>query len=243
VARHGAGTERIEAVLTESLDPLPIFRLDSDSASRTGAHVEILRRFDAADRGVLLGTQMVAKGHDFPDVVLGVVLDGDSSLRFPDFRAEERTFALVAQLAGRSGRGRAPGTVLVQTLAPDSPAIAFAARHDAPGFLASELERRRALRYPPYAHLVRIVCAADEAGPADRAIESLASGLRDTVPEGTDVLGPAPLFRLKGKLRRHLLLKTGDRSGTVAAVNALVEELAAGRAFSRVSVSVDVDPQ
>jgi primosomal protein N' (replication factor Y) len=243
VARHGAGTERIEAVLAESLDPLPIFRLDSDSASRTGAHVEILRRFDAAERGVLLGTQMVAKGHDFPDVVLGVVLDGDSSLRFPDFRAEERTFALVAQLAGRSGRGRAPGTVLVQTLAPDSPAIAFAARHDAPGFLASELERRRALRYPPYAHLVRIVCAADEAGPADRAIESLASGLRDSVPEGTDVLGPAPLFRLKGKLRRHLLLKAGDRSGTVAAVGALVEELAAGRAFSRVSVSVDVDPQ
>ena len=103
----------------------------------------------------LLGTQMVAKGHDFPEVVLGVILDADATLRFPDFRAEERTFALVAQLAGRSGRGAAGGRVLVQTLAPDAPSIAAAARHDAPGFLTSELERRRALGYPPFAQLIR----------------------------------------------------------------------------------------
>ena len=112
---------------------------------------------------------MVAKGHDFPDVTLGVVLDADATLRFPDFRAEERTFAIVAQLAGRAGRGPAGGRVLVQTLAPDAPAIRFAARHDSAGFLASELARREALRYPPFAELIRVVCSSRESGAADAA--------------------------------------------------------------------------
>ena len=115
--------------------------------------------------GLLLGTQMVAKGHDFPDVTLGVVLDADSTLRFPDFRAEERTFALIAQLAGRAGRGPQGGRVLVQTRSPDAPSIDAAARHDADGFLAGELERRRALRYPPFADLIRVVRSALDAAP------------------------------------------------------------------------------
>ena len=118
LARYGAGTERLATLLDEAVTPLPVFRLDSDTTGRGGAHVEILRRFEQAPSGVLVGTQMVAKGHDFPDVVLSVVLDADATLRFPDFRAEERTFALVAQLAGRSGRGERGGRVLVQTLAP-----------------------------------------------------------------------------------------------------------------------------
>ena len=113
---------------------------------------------------MLVGTQMVAKGHDFPDVSLGVVLDADQTLRFPDFRAEERTFALITQLAGRTGRGALASRVLVQTLAPDARPIGFATRHDSDGFIADELERRRALSYPPYASLIRIVCSAhDEA--------------------------------------------------------------------------------
>ena len=107
LARHGVGTERLATLLGEAAAPLPVFRLDSDSAAGVGGHLRILRRFDEAESGVLVGTQMVAKGHDFPDVVLSVVLDADATLRFPDFRAEERTFALVSQLAGRSGRGGA----------------------------------------------------------------------------------------------------------------------------------------
>jgi primosomal protein N' (replication factor Y) len=112
---------------------------------------------------------MVAKGHDFPDVTLGVVLDADSTLRFPDFRAEERTFALIAQLAGRAGRGPRGGRVLVQTATPDAPSIVAAARHDSDGFLAGELARRKALRYPPFADLVRVVCSAPDAAPARAA--------------------------------------------------------------------------
>jgi primosomal protein N' (replication factor Y) (superfamily II helicase) len=146
VARHGAGTERIQRELTDALgDPgFPVLRLDADSVGSTD-RARTLQRFQSAGAGLLVGTQMVAKGHDFPDVTLGVVLDADQTLRFPDFRAEERTFALVTQLAGRAGRGAVAGRVLVQTLAPAARSIAFAARHDADGFLADELARRKAL--------------------------------------------------------------------------------------------------
>jgi primosomal protein N' (replication factor Y) (superfamily II helicase) len=156
VARHGAGTERLEHDLAALGHE--VFRLDAD-VPNPGA---LLRRFEQASRGILVGTQMVAKGHDFPDVTLGVVVDADATLRFPDFRAEERTFALVAQLAGRAGRGPRGGRVLVQTLAPGAASIAAAAQHDADGFLSGELARREALRYPPFSHLIRIVCSAEQ---------------------------------------------------------------------------------
>src|SRR5207302_1647356 len=161
VARHGAGTERLEHELSVALDDggFPVFRLDADAVATRDGIARVLGRFESSPSGVLVGTQMVAKGHDFPDVSLGVVLDADATLRFPDFRAEERTFALVAQLAGRAGRG-VDGRVLVQTIAPQARAIVHAARHDSEGFLASELERRRALGYPPFSHLIRITSSA-----------------------------------------------------------------------------------
>src|SRR5213076_367031 len=165
VARHGTGTERLEAELREA--GLSAFRLDADVARAA----DVLRAFEQAPRGVLVGTQLVAKGHDFPDVTLGVVLDADATLRFPDFRAEERTFALVAQLAGRAGRGSAGGRVIVQALDPEARALRHAAAHDSEGFLAGELERRRLLRYPPFAHLIRVVCSCDAPGPEVEAAE------------------------------------------------------------------------
>ena len=119
---------------------------------------------------------MVAKGHDFPEVTLSAILDADATLRFPDFRADERTFAMVAQLAGRSGRGEAGGEVIVQTLAPDAASIAHAARHDSAGFLAEEIERRRALRYPPFSHLVRIVLKPSPEAAARSGRHRLATG-------------------------------------------------------------------
>jgi primosomal protein N' (replication factor Y) len=161
VARHGFGTERLEHELVAALGDgdYPIFRLDADVAGAKGRAAAVLGRFERAAAGVLVGTQMVAKGHDFVGVALGVVLDADATLRFPDFRAEERTFALIAQLAGRAGRGGTAGRVLVQTLAPNARSILAAARHDSEGFLAGELRRREALGYPPYGELIRIVCS------------------------------------------------------------------------------------
>jgi primosomal protein N' (replication factor Y) (superfamily II helicase) len=242
VARYGAGTERIEAELREVLD-VPVFRLDADTAATKDAVPELLARFHAAPAGLLLGTQMVAKGHDFPDVTLGVVLDADSTLRFPDFRAEERTFALIAQLAGRAGRGPQGGRVLVQTTAPDAPAIEAAARHDTDGFLAGELERRRALRYPPFADLIRVVASAEAPEPARAAGARIADAIAGAVGERSEILGPAPLFRLRGRERRQIVVKTTEREAAIRATAAAVEAAARDRSLRDVAFSVDVDPQ
>ena len=242
LARHGAGTERLEQVLIEALgEPgFPVFRLDADVAHSKDGAGKMLERFDAAPAGLLVGTQMVAKGHDFPEVTLGVVLDADQTLRFPDFRAEERTFSLVTQLAGRAGRGDAGGRVLVQTLAPDARAIRFAARHDTEGFLAGELERRRALGYPPFSSLIRIVCSSPDAAAATAAGTELRALI---APPNAQVLGPAPLFRLRGRARSQLVVKAGDRAAAITVVGEAVDSLTRSRARSGVNVSVDVDPQ
>ncbi len=235
VSRHGAGTERLAHDLQQIGHE--VFRLDADVAD-AGA---LLRRFEAARRGILVGTQMVAKGHDFPDVTLAVVVDADGTLRFPDFRAEERTFALVTQLAGRAGRGPAGGRVLVQTLSPGAPSIVAAAGHDADGFLRAELARREALRYPPFSSLIRIVCSAPEAAAVRAAAQALRAALGEI--DGAQILGPAPLFRLRGRERTQLVIKAGDRAAAVRAAGAAVDEVAADRTRRDVAYSVDVDPQ
>ena len=242
LARHGSGTERLERELAEAIgdSSFPIFRLDGSSSSGRRGAERVLSDFARAAAGVLVGTQMVAKGHDFPDVTLGVVIDADQTLRFPDFRAEERTFALVTQLAGRVGRGEDAGRVLVQTLAPEARSIALAARHDSDGFLALELRRREALAYPPYGSLIRVVCAS----PDGHEAHAMAARLRGPIADsGATVLGPAPLFRLRGRSRSQLVIKCRDRLSTVRAVGAAVDACAADAARRGVSVSVDPDPQ
>jgi len=243
LSRAGAGTELIESLLRERLAPMPVFRLDSDTAAERGAHARILARFGEAPSAVLVGTQMVAKGHDFPEVTLATILDADATLRFPDFRAEERTFAMVAQLAGRSGRGEAGGKVIVQTLAPGAASIEHACRHDSTGFLAGELERRRLLNYPPYSHLVRIGLAGEQETQVETAATAIAGELRQKLPRGTDLLGPAPMFRVRNRHRRRILLKAADRAATVAAVREVVDRLASERSLKGVALGVDVDPQ
>ncbi len=265
VARHGAGTERLQHELAAVLDDgtFPIFRLDADTAggapvpaalehaaaapaTRESAVSSLLRRFEAADCGVLIGTQMVAKGHDFPDVTLGVVLDADATLRFPDFRAEERTFALIAQLAGRVGRG-SEGRVLVQTIAPQARAIELASRHDSEAFLTSELERRLVLGYPPFSHLIRVVCSAEQSEAARKAAAAVRDALRARGGDGAGgaftVLGPAPLFRLRGRERESLVVKASSRLPAVQATGGAIQRVAGSREHHGVHFSVDVDPQ
>ena len=244
VARHGAGTERLESELLAALggDGFPVFRLDADSGGADRG-ASVLERFYDAPAGLMVGTQMIAKGHDFSDVGLGVVIDADQTLRFPDFRAEERTFALVTQLAGRVGRGggsRDAGRVLVQTSAPDARAITLAAKHDSDTFLRGELRRRGALGYPPFRTLIRVVCAsvdADAAWGTAAAIRALVDAPK------ADVLGPARLFALRGKFRSQLVIKAGEREAAIASVGAGVDRVAASRDHRGVAISVDVDPQ
>jgi primosomal protein N' (replication factor Y) (superfamily II helicase) len=240
VARYGAGTERLEAELGEALD-IPVFRLDADTSGAKDGVPALLARFAAAPVGLLVGTQMVAKGHDFPDVTLGVVVDADSTLRFPDFRAEERTFALIAQLAGRAGRGARGGHVLVQTTAPDAPAIVAAAQHDTRGFVTGELARRRSLDYPPFADLIRVICSADQPALPRAAAGEIAEAAAEA--RGAAVLGPAPLFRLRGRHRSQVVIKAHDRTAAIAAVRTAVDRAANRREYHDVAFSVDVDPQ
>jgi primosomal protein N' (replication factor Y) len=198
---------------------------------------EALDGFAAADRTVLIGTQMVAKGHHFPGVSLAAVVDADTGLALPDFRAEERTFQLVTQLAGRSGRD-APGKVIVQTFQPDATPLRYAARHDVGGFLAEELGRRREHVYPPFRHLISIVATAAEPEPAERLLRELKSEL------GTeDLLGPAPLLRLRGRHRAQLVAKTGAPRALATAAGRVLAAAAPAMRRAGVNAVVDVDPQ
>ncbi|HXV58931.1 MAG TPA: primosomal protein N', partial [Gaiellaceae bacterium] len=242
VARLGAGTEKLEEELAARVPELERFRLDADAAARPGRLAETLARFAASERGVLLGTQMVAKGHHFPGVALAAVVDADTAMALPDFRADERTFQLVTQLAGRSGRD-APGRVLVQTFQPDSRPVALAARHAVEEFLAEELERRRALGYPPFRHLVRIVVTGPDgaAGP-DRVLAELRAGL-ERAGVDCDLLGPAPLLRLRGRRRAQLLAKTGSPRAVASTAARLLAAAAPAMRRDGLTASVDVDPQ
>ena len=235
LARIGAGTQRLERELEAAIPDLKRFRLDADTVEHRGV-ADTLRAFSAATSAALIGTQMVAKGHHFAGVALAAVVDADAGLGLPDFRAEERTFQLLTQLAGRSGR-EAPGRVLVQTFQPDARAIELAARHDVAGFLAGELERRRELGYPPFKHLVRIVVAGTEPGRAEQVLAELKPGLPG------DVLGPAPLLRLRGRFRAQLVAKT-DRPRAVASTAArLLAAAAPAMRRHGLTAVVDVDPQ
>jgi primosomal protein N' (replication factor Y) (superfamily II helicase) len=237
VARLGAGTQRLERELRERVPGLARLRLDADTARKPGALVEALGRFADADRAVLLGTQMVAKGHHFGGVDLAAVVDADTGLALPDFRAEERTFQLLTQLAGRSGRG-APGRVLVQSFQPDSRPIALAARHDVARFLVDELERRRELGYPPFRHLVRVVASGPNGEGPRRLLEEIRARLADP-----DVLGPAPLLRLRGRQRAQLIAKTDQPRRIASGVADLLVAAAPAMRRAGLTAAVDVDPQ
>jgi primosomal protein N' (replication factor Y) len=239
LARIGAGTQRLEAELARRVPGLERIRLDADTAAGPRALHEALERFGRAPAAVLIGTQMVAKGHHFSGVAVAAVIDADTGLAFPDFRAEERTFQLVTQLAGRSGRD-APGVVLVQTFQPDATPLAFAARHDVTGYLAHELARREELGYPPFRHLVALVVSGPVPDAPLRALEELREALR--LP-GTELLGPAPLLRLRGRHRAQLLAKTASPRALATRAATLLASAAPAMRRDGLAAVVDVDPQ
>jgi primosomal protein N' (replication factor Y) len=237
LARLGAGTQKLERELAREVPELELIRLDADAVAKPEQLAASLRRFAEADGAILLGTQMVAKGHHFAGVELAAVVDADTGLGLPDFRAEERTFQLVTQLAGRSGRD-APGRVLVQTFQPDARPVVHAARHDVARFLAEELERRRLLGYPPATHLVRIVVTGPELEPVVTALEELKAGLG-----GAELLGPAPLLRLRGRHRGQLVAKTDRPRALASAAARLLSAAAPAMRKAGLTAVVDVDPQ
>jgi primosomal protein N' (replication factor Y) len=239
LARIGAGTQRLEAELERRLPRLARMRLDADTSSSPGVLRDTLERFATTPSAVLVGTQMVAKGHHFPGVEVAAVVDADAGLAFPDFRAEERTFQLVTQLAGRSGRD-APGKVVVQTFQPDATPFMYAIRHDVTGYLAHELARRQELGYPPFSNLVTLVVSGPDRESPLRALVELREALR--VP-GVSLLGPAPLLRLRGRHRAQLLAKTSSPRAFASRAAKLLAAAAPAMRRDGLAVVVDVDPQ
>jgi primosomal protein N' (replication factor Y) len=207
VALLGIGTQRLEEETRRLLPEARIARLDRDTAKRRGYTQGVLEDLRAGRLDVLIGTQMVAKGHDFPGVrLVGVVL-ADVGLHLPDFRAAERTFQLLTQVAGRAGRDLAPGRVVVQTWSPQHYAVRLVKEHDYEAFYAEEIEYRATLGYPPFGHLARALISSEDEGEAQTAAASLATAAAP--PAGVELLGPAPapLARLRGRHRIQLLLK------------------------------------
>lgn len=240
--RWGVGTERLEQEVRRRFPEAPVFRLDADTSGGYGEGPRILEEFGRTDRAILLGTQMVAKGHHFPEVTLAAVINADLSLQFPEFRAEEQTFALITQLAGRSGRADRPGKVLVQTWNENIECIKMAAGLDLAEFYEQELERRRMLDYPPFVDLVNIICQSRDSEKAGKATAHLQLKLEPVLTDEL-LLGPAELFRVKGWSRSHLLLKTRRLEETLAAIRPVLEHYREPYGNRGVRIVVDVDPQ
>ena len=213
IVQEGTGTERIEVTLAEAFPDARIGRLDRDVAAGAKS-ARVLDRMRRRDLDILVGTQMVTKGHDLPEVTLVGVLNADAALSMPDFRAAERTFQLLVQVAGRAGRGESPGTVMIQTRLPEHPAVILATRHDVPAFVEQELQARQELRYPPFSRLALVrVDAADEHHGRLQA-QRLAEVARRAAPAGVRILGPcaAPLARLRNRYRFHFMVQSKSRS-------------------------------
>ena len=242
--RLGVGTEQLEKAVEASFPDARVARLDRDTASASGVEA-VLDRLRSGEVDVLVGTQMVTKGHDIAGVTLVGVALADQSLAFPDFRASERTFQLLAQVAGRAGRADAPGKVILQTFQPDHPAVRFAARHDYESFYAEEVRAREEVGYPPFARLVTVRVHAGAETDARRVTQLLGDIARQhqAVQDGAvQVLGPAPapLLRLRGRYHYRLLLKSPDRRllRTVAAL--LAARIDQG--LSPAHATLDIDP-
>jgi primosomal protein N' (replication factor Y) len=241
----GVGTEGLVDEVKSLLPDARVLRMDRDTTRAKDAHLTILADVAKGVANVLVGTQMIAKGHDLPGVTLVGVVCADQGVHVPDFRAAETAFALLTQVAGRAGRGDRPGRVILQTFSPEHPAIRHAVTHDYAAFAAEELEIRRAVGYPPAGRVVRMVLWARDPGRLDGAAERLRDLVRGRPTAGVEVLGPAPpaLGRLRGLHRRHLLVK-GRQVGPVRQVARwLLESARADPAFKNVRLDVDVDPQ
>jgi len=242
----GAGAERIEDILKGHFPTARISRLDSDTVSTQTQRTELLQSMHNQDIDILVGTQMIAKGHDFSHVTFVGVISAEMSLNMPDFRAPERSFQLLTQASGRAGRAHLPGDVLIQTMQPEHYCLQHVIKHDYTGFADAELHNREELRYPPYGRLITCTIASNVEKKGTDYADVLGKYLQTTLERHAPdciVLGPAPalLYRLRGKTRMQLLLKLNSATQIPGIADCILKHSAA-EAPSGVQVTVDVDP-
>ncbi len=237
---RGTGTQKVETEIKKILPEGRIERMDSDTMSKRGAHARVLKEFKAHGIDVIIGTQMIAKGLDFPKVTLVGVVSADANLNLPDFRSGERTFNLVTQVAGRAGRGDLGGEVIVQTFTPDHYAISFAAKHDYHGFYGREIQTRNELGFPPFVNLIKITLRSKIEQNVIKAAERLADRLTAKI-SFIDLIGPAPspISKLRGFYRWNILIKSKNVEEEVKNLRKILSGFRKG---SGVFMAVDVDP-
>jgi primosomal protein N' (replication factor Y) len=238
----GTGSEKLEELLHGKFPQARIARLDRDTVRSHTDFERVLNALNAGELDLVVGTQMIAKGHDLHGVTLVGVLGADSALGLPDFRAAERTFQLLTQVAGRAGRGYVPGKVILQTYFPDHYAVGYAAQHDFLGFYEKELRFRSWMHYPPYSSLANVVVRSDELEDVLRWSGILGRWFENTPHPSVRVLGPAaaPIARLKRDYRYHFILKSASREKLNALLRAMLAE-AEGARIPRTNLIVDVD--
>ncbi len=241
---QGEGTEKVEALLEKLFPHARIARLDRDTVQKKNAHVTILQEFQKGVTDILTGTQMISKGHDFPNVTLGGILSADTSLSFPDFRCAERTFHLLSQMSGRPGRGERPGQVMIQTFHPEHYCLKLVAQHNYEGFYEKEIRFRKMMYYPPFSSMANILVRERHVGGAAKLINAFGKILRAVAGEQMRILGPtlSPLAKLKGEHRFQLMIKAKSRSQLRETLKeclkrANTEGLETGR------IHIDIDPQ
>lgn len=240
----GAGTQKVQDEINRAFPDTPLIRMDQDTTRRKGAHHTLLEQFRTRHASILLGTQMVAKGLDFPDVTLVGVIAADIGLSMPDFRAGERTFQLLTQVSGRTGRGVQPGEVIVQTYQPDHPVILAAQNHDVALFAEAELREREELRYPPYGRLVLCMLRGTDEDLTIDAAEQVADMARKVAPESVEILGPseAPIARIKRYYRWQVLLKGQSSAALHATAREIRTRYERLKRLRKVSLLINVDP-
>jgi primosomal protein N' (replication factor Y) len=240
----GAGSEKLEEHLHGMFPAARIMRLDRDTVRGRRDFERALSALQTGEVDILVGTQMIAKGHDFPGVTLVGVVGADTALKFPEFRSAEKTFQLLTQVAGRAGRGSIPGRVILQTYFPDHYAVQFAARHDYRGFYEKEIKFRQWMKYPPFSALANVLIRSDELDAALRYAGWIGHFFKDNEIPGVKILGPAPapVLRLKREFRYHFILKSASREKLNGALRAMLAH-ASEKKIPRTQVIVDVDPQ
>ena len=248
ISHFGTGTQKVEEEAKRLFERAGIVRMDSDTTTRKGSHERILKFFREGKADILIGTQMIAKGLDLPKVTLVGVINADTTLHMPDFRAAERTFQLLTQVAGRSGRGDLPGEVLIQTYSPDHYSITAAAAHDYEGFYKNEMRVRRALGYPPFSHLALLLFTHEDEDEAKKgAFLAQEFFVKELLNAGgqIDLLGPAPatLNKLKGRHRWQLVLKGPKRNSLKELIREFLDKLETIRPAFKPVVNVDINPQ
>lgn len=240
----GSGTQKVEEELTKVLPEARVVRMDVDTTSRKGAHEKLLNKFASGEAQILLGTQMIAKGLDFPNVTLVGVLTADTMLNLPDFRASEKTFQLLTQVSGRAGRHKLPGEVVIQTYTPEHYSIQLASQHDYDAFYKQEMEIRKMHKYPPFFYLALVTVSHENIAKVVSVTDKISQYLRQKLSPQTTILGPvaSPIAKIKDRYRYQCMLKYKLEPSLIPLLKYILERYQAEMQKENLTITIDLNP-